>query len=147
MKLYLDLCCLNRPFDDQTQPRVRSETQAIIEILDAFERAEHDFYASAALWAESAQTPDADRRHKVEELLKRADVQIPFERETEDRAAAIIRLGFRTFDAYHIASAEVGGCDRLVTCDDRFLKAAKRNAAKITVAVVNPISLVAEDDF
>jgi len=80
-------------------------------------------------------------------LLKRADVRIPFEQATEGRAAAVIRLGFRTFDAYHIASAEAGDCDRLVPCDDRFLKAAKRNAGRIHVAVVNPISLVAEDGF
>jgi len=49
VNLYPDLCCLNRPFDDQTQPRVQSETQAIIEILDAFEREEHIFCAAAAL--------------------------------------------------------------------------------------------------
>ncbi|WP_420642969.1 hypothetical protein [Candidatus Leptofilum sp.] len=29
MKIYLDVCCLNRPFDDQTQDRMRLETEAI----------------------------------------------------------------------------------------------------------------------
>jgi len=27
-RVYLDLCCLNRPFDDQTQERIRLETEA-----------------------------------------------------------------------------------------------------------------------
>ena len=27
-KIYLDTCCLNRPFDDQTQDRVRLEAKA-----------------------------------------------------------------------------------------------------------------------
>jgi predicted nucleic acid-binding protein len=57
------------------------------------------------------------------------------------------RLGFKEFDAYHVASAEAGACDRLVTCDDRFLKTARRNAATIKVTVTDPISLVSEVDF
>lgn len=28
MKVYLDACCLNRPFDDQTQGRIRLEAEA-----------------------------------------------------------------------------------------------------------------------
>src|ERR1039457_5994001 len=34
MKLYLDVCCLNRPFDDQSQNRVRLEAEAILSILE-----------------------------------------------------------------------------------------------------------------
>lgn len=33
MKLYLDNCCYNRPFDDQTQERIHLESEAILTIL------------------------------------------------------------------------------------------------------------------
>jgi len=33
MKIYLDACCLNRPFDDQSQARIRVESEIIIFIL------------------------------------------------------------------------------------------------------------------
>ncbi len=33
-RIYLDACCLNRPFDDQTQPRIALETQAIFLTTD-----------------------------------------------------------------------------------------------------------------
>jgi hypothetical protein len=33
MKVYLDTCSLNRPFDDQTQPRIHLETEAILWVL------------------------------------------------------------------------------------------------------------------
>ena len=33
LRIYLDVCCLNRPFDEQTQDRVRLETEAILTIL------------------------------------------------------------------------------------------------------------------
>jgi hypothetical protein len=32
-RIYLDACCLNRPFDDQTQPRIFLETQAVLTIV------------------------------------------------------------------------------------------------------------------
>jgi len=34
MKIYLATCCLNRPFDDQRQPRVRLESEAVTLILE-----------------------------------------------------------------------------------------------------------------
>lgn len=33
MKVYLDNCCYNRPFDDQTQERIHLESEAILMIL------------------------------------------------------------------------------------------------------------------
>ena len=32
-KIYFDTCCLNRPFDDQTQTRIRLEAEAVLAIL------------------------------------------------------------------------------------------------------------------
>ncbi len=34
IKVYLDVCCLNRPFDDQTQDRIRMESEAVLMILN-----------------------------------------------------------------------------------------------------------------
>jgi len=34
MLIYLDVCCLNRPFDDQTQDRICLETKAVLLILE-----------------------------------------------------------------------------------------------------------------
>ncbi len=33
MKIYLDNCCYNRPFDDQTQERIHLESEAILAML------------------------------------------------------------------------------------------------------------------
>lgn len=35
MKVYLDMCALKRPFDDQTQGRILIETMAVTRMLDA----------------------------------------------------------------------------------------------------------------
>jgi len=31
--VYLDVCCLNRPYDDQAQPRIHLEAEAVLIIL------------------------------------------------------------------------------------------------------------------
>ena len=35
MKIYLDMCALKRPFDDQRQGRIMIETAAVTRILEA----------------------------------------------------------------------------------------------------------------
>lgn len=34
MKIYLDNCCFNRPFDDQSQIRIRLESEAKLKIQE-----------------------------------------------------------------------------------------------------------------
>ncbi len=38
--IYLDVCCLNRPFDNQIQERIRLETEGIFNILAKFQSGE-----------------------------------------------------------------------------------------------------------
>ncbi len=57
-KIYLDTCCLNRPFDDQTQERVRLEAEAVLAILSRIEKGEWNWIGSDVLADEIEQTPD-----------------------------------------------------------------------------------------
>ena len=54
------------------------------------------------------------------------------------RAAYLESLGFKLFDALHIACAESGSADVLLTTDDRMLRLAKRHSAQLQVYVENP---------
>lgn len=147
MKLYMDLCCLNRPFDDQSQARVALESQAVVLMLEKIDRGEHTMCNSAALVVENSLSLRTQVRLEVEVLLERSDIWVPHDKAIDDRAAELRKLGFKEFDAYHIAAAEAAGCDYLVTCDDKFLKSARRKAAKIKVMVTDPIRLVSEAGF
>jgi hypothetical protein len=33
MFIYLDTCCLNRPYDDQSQTRIQMETAAVLAVM------------------------------------------------------------------------------------------------------------------
>jgi hypothetical protein len=48
MLLYLDMCCMKRPFDDQSHPRFRLESEAVLGLLAA-ESDSLRFVRSAAL--------------------------------------------------------------------------------------------------
>jgi predicted nucleic acid-binding protein len=55
------------------------------------------------------------------------------------RGAALELLGFKPADALHVAAAEETGADVLLSCDDRFCRAAQRHAKRLRVAVRNPL--------
>jgi hypothetical protein len=69
MKLYLDVCCLNRPFDDQSQNRVRLEAEAVLSILELAGSGALEIIGSDIIDDELSQMPDNERREKVGLLL------------------------------------------------------------------------------
>ena len=44
MRVYLDNCCYNRPFDEQSQLRIRLETEARMEVHDYTRWRENNMY-------------------------------------------------------------------------------------------------------
>jgi predicted nucleic acid-binding protein len=143
-RIYLDACCLNRPFDDQTQPRIALETQAILTILSQCESGQWKLMTSAALDEELDQTPDLERLKNVKATLAIAKIKVVYSPFIEERSAELQKLGFTGFDATHIASAERGKADTFLTTDDRLIRKAQRNIQIINVAVNNPVSWLME---
>jgi len=50
MKLYLDLCVYNRPFDYQGQERIALETGAFIYLVEQIEKGNVDFLITCDDW-------------------------------------------------------------------------------------------------
>ena len=71
-KIYLGVCCLNRPFDDQTQARIHLEAEAIMMILAQCEAGNWEWLGSEVIDLEIAQTPDPERRRRVGLLASHA---------------------------------------------------------------------------
>ena len=138
-RVYLDACCLNRPFDDQTQPRIALETQAILTILSQCEAGTWKLITSTALDVELAQTPDLERLSNVRAILTVAKIKIASSQTLEARTGELQALGFSGYDAAHIASAERSRADVFLSTDDRLVKRAQRHSQIIQVAVENPV--------
>jgi PIN domain len=142
-KIYLDVCCLNRPFDDQTQARIYLETQAILEILSRCQTGEWELVSSTALELEIAKTPDLNRREEVQLALAIAKCKILVTEEIARRAIALTNLRIKNFDALHIACAE-GNADVFLTTDNRLLSRALSYKSDLNIIVANPTNWLAE---
>jgi hypothetical protein len=136
--IYLDLCCVNRPFDDQHQPRVRLEAEAVLGLIQLARLGELILVGSEVLDLESSRNPDADGRRKVEALLGVAATKVVLGAREGQRGRDLQSLGFRAFDALHIACAESAQAEVLLTTDDRLRNLAARQQEKLALRVENP---------
>ncbi len=137
-KIYLDTCCLNRIFNDQTQARIRQETEAVKVILARFFTAQWRWLTSAVLMNEINKTPNKMLRAEMGALLDLADQNVTVRMMEIARGTQLESLGFKWLDALHIACAESGKADILLTTDDRMLRRAKRFRLQLRVRVENP---------
>jgi predicted nucleic acid-binding protein len=127
--VYLDLCALKRPFDDQSQGRIWIETQAVVRILRAIDRNAVRGCNSAVLEDENVRNTNAGRREKVARLLLRFG-----------RAEEVRSYGLKDVDALHVAFAEAMGAEYFISCDDAILGFA--NDERVRVRIIDPVSFV-----
>ena len=143
-RIYLDVCCLNRPFDDQTQDRIRLESEAVLLILTHFATGEWQWIGSEVLDYEIEQTPDPERRSRVRLLTTHVHQAIAVEQAGVTRAQQLEALGFQSFDALHLACAESGSAEVFLTTDDPLLRRASRLSGQLGVRVENPLTWLKE---
>ncbi len=144
MRIYLDVCCFNRPFDDHTQDRVRLESEAILTILNHCETKNWILIGSEVIDIEIFKIPDDNRRQRVEILSAMKEKYINIGEDTEVRAIELEKLSFKSFDSLHIACAEKGKADVLLTTDDNLLQKSLQNKDILKVKVENPVSWLME---
>ncbi|MBK9015433.1 MAG: PIN domain-containing protein [Saprospiraceae bacterium] len=140
MKIYLDSCSLQRPFDDQAQVRIATETTAILGTLALWESDKIILVGSEALEYEAAQIPSLERKEYMNQVLTKVQQFVDISNEVEARAKYLVQKGVRPLDSLHLACAEEANVTYFCTCDDKFLKKAKLLAKK-TIEVVSPLEL------
>jgi len=145
MKIYLDVCCLNRPLDDQNQPRIRLEAEAIISILHRLHLRDWEWFSSDAVALEIDQTPHLERRNTLWLVAAQAHHWITIQTTEANRSQQLEQLGFQAMDALHLASAESAMADIFLTTDDKLLKLATRLSSQLQVKVANPVFWLLEN--
>jgi predicted nucleic acid-binding protein len=143
MLIYLDMCSLQRPFDDKRQLRELIEADAVLGIIALCESGQAELVSSEALDFENGRNPHLDRRTYVREVLDQAGRYVQLSPEIEDRARALRDAGIKPLDALHLACAIESRADYFCTCDDRLLKRARVIHAG-PPKVVSPLELIAE---
>ena len=142
MKIYMDVCCLNRPFDDQTQDKIRIESDALLAILSKCMSGEWELLSSEVLDIEIENTPDKWKKSKVNELYKLAEEKIMLNDTIVKRASEIQSFGIKSFDSLHLATAEYSKATVFLSTDKNLLHMASRLEMGITVT--NPLNWIME---
>ena len=138
MKIYLDVCCLNRPFDDLSQDRVYLEAEAVLSIISHCESGEWVLLFSDAIEYEISKLPDTEKYEQVQTLCAVAKHKIELDGQSETRAKFFSENGVKPLDSLHLALAEKGGANVFLTTDDQLYKAAKK--INLKVKIDNPVN-------
>lgn len=143
MIIYLDNCCYNRPFDDQTQERIHLESEAILAILQQGQSGKYKIVGSDVLELEMERMHDIVKKQHVKDLYKVSDGRILYTKEIKERSEEIMHQShIKTFDSLHIAAAEAAKADVMLTTDDKLEKMAQK--LELKVKVMNPLKFAWE---
>jgi len=143
VKIYLDLCAIQRPLDTPNQVRIVLESEAVLGLIAYCDNGQAKILSSEALLYEGEQGSLSVRREHTLAVLAKANEVIEVTEQEKNRAAEFLQFGIKPLDALHLALAEAGKADYFCTCDDRLLRSAKK-IKDLSVKVVNPVDLVQE---
>lgn len=138
-KIYLDVCCLNRPFDDWAQERVRLEGESIFSIIERVGAGQWQLVSSEAIAVELEKMRNLEKKASILNLLQWATNTVVIDEDIDRRSRQIEKLGFGLYDSFHLACAEKAQVDIFLSTDDRLLKNALRHQAILKVEVNNPV--------
>jgi len=141
MKLYLDNCCFNRPFDDQSQLRIRLETEAKLKIQEEIRSGRFELVWSYILDYENNRNPYRERKLRIKKWKTYAIEDVEENHKLIETSKELNKRGFHKLDSLHIACAIVAKCEYFLTTDDQILKRARLlNDIKIN----DPIGFIKE---
>ena len=140
MKIYLDNCCYNRPFDDQTQMRVYLEAQAKMYIQSLIVDKKIGLVYSYMSVYENNDNPNKKNSKIIFDFFKNAIQFVEYAemQQVENIAESIMKQNIKNKDALHIASAILSSCQYFITTDDIILKRCKSDK----IIICSPINFI-----
>ena len=143
MKIYLDVCSIQRPLDSQTQIRIILESEAILGVLTLVETGALTLVVSDAHSFEINRNPHPTRKKYALNVVGKAALHVTATDSIKEQVQKLNTIGIKPLDALHLASAIEANCAYFCTCDDRFYKKAKLVDTG-SMTIVTPLELVAE---
>ncbi len=141
MRIYLDNCCFNRPFDDQSQIRIRLESEAKLRIQADIVEEKFELVWSYILEAENKANPFEERMNAISDWKKQAVSVIKENKKIVEKAKKLNKIGLRSKDALHIACAISGKCNYFLTTDDKIIN--KNNLIR-EITIIDLIGFIKE---
>lgn len=141
INLYLDNCCFNRPYDDQSQLVIKLETEAKIAIQEKIKKGQYLLHWSYILDFENTNNPFIERKTEIEKWKELASSDIAETDTILTRMNKLCTSGIKSLDALHISCSIEQNCKYFLTVDKGILKKAD-NIREIRV--LSPIEFIIE---
>lgn len=139
IKVYLDICCFNRPFDDQLQLRIRLESEAKLGIQEKIRSGAIGLVWSYVLDYENGQNPYQERNLQIADFKKYSMEDVEENPKLTEYAEHLVEKGLHQMDSLHIACAIHAESDYFLTTDDRILK---KSGLFDTISIIDPIGFI-----
>jgi predicted nucleic acid-binding protein len=140
IKIYLDNCCYNRPYDDQHQIRILLETEAKLYIQQLIVQQKLGLVISYMSCFENDMNPNGAAKESISAFFQNS--VLFYDESNSDTAGqmakTIMSRGIKQKDALHLACAIQSHCDYFITTDDEIIKKSDENE----INVINPIGFI-----
>jgi predicted nucleic acid-binding protein len=143
VRIYLDNCTLNRPFDDHSVVKNFLEAQAKFEIQEKIKNGELLLVWSYILSYENSVNPFPEVRYQIEGWKQYAVEEIIETPDTVKLSTSFTEMGLKSKDALHVACAVHGKCRFFITTDKRILK---RSISIGDIRVVSPLQFIDSEE-
>ncbi len=141
MRIYFDNCCFNRPFDDQSQLRIKLESEAKLRIQEEIQLDRLQLAWSYILDLENNINPYDERKKQIDKWKIYAKADVQESSKIIGKSRLLISKGLRKLDALHIACAIESKCDYFLTTDDKILN----KVGLITeIKIIDPFGFIKE---
>ncbi len=141
MRIYLDNCCFNRPFDDQGQVKIRLEAEAKLFIQESIRAGDIELAWSYILDYENSANPFPERRNTISSWKEHSTIDVEESPDLLVLAKSLLKKRLSAYDALHVACGITADCDNFLTTDDNILKQAKYIN---DIVIIDPLSFIRE---
>jgi len=141
LRLYLDMCAFNRPFDDQNQLKIKLETEAKLFIQQGIKNGNYELVWSYILEYENSQNKYDDKRNAILSWKNAAKIYCIENDEIIEYAENLKKINIRTKDALHIACSVYTKSNYFITTDRQLF-----NLKLNDIRIINPMTFLNEKE-
>jgi predicted nucleic acid-binding protein len=137
MRIYLDHCTYNRPFDDQRNIKIQLETSAKMYIQNQIKLDKYDLVWSYMSDLENSVNPNIENKKSIQIWESIAKIKCKSSENILLKSMEIMQKDIRTKDSLHLACALLSKCKYFITTDIGIL-----NKNIDDIQIINPIDFV-----
>ena len=100
MKIYLDNCCFNRPFDDQSRLRIRIEAGAKLRVQEEIRSGTFELVWSYIMDYENSKNPFLERKSQIALWRDYSTIDVQEDKEVLRIAKLLNDKGLKKLDSY-----------------------------------------------